>query len=216
MRIHALWDRPAGKLNRDGKKDSLTCFFEIFKWSLVAFQIGPVRMFTKVRKVFNSGSFGCKVLFSTIYSVVKPSVSSDIEASTNAREKFLRFFISKIDNIRLVPSLFIWYATRLLRSLAELSDFVKHMKPTSSPNNAVPSNIIKDVFDRIGPSIQVIIYSCLACSTVPSCFKHVVEPLLQKHNLDVKYLKKKNDCPCLSFLSCLRCLKKLLSQLLPF
>ena len=46
-------------------------------------------------------------------------------------------------------------------SLEELRDIVRVMKPSTSPNDAVPSKIIKDVFDSIGPSIQVILNSCL-------------------------------------------------------
>ena len=45
-------------------------------------------------------------------------------------------------------------------SLAELSDLVKHKNLLLPPHDAVLSNIIKDAFDIIGPSIQLIINSC--------------------------------------------------------
>jgi len=58
------------------------------------------------------------------------------------------------------------------------------MKPTTSSYDSIPSSILKDVFDVVGPSIQVILNSCLASRTVPMCFKHaVVQPQLKKHNL---------------------------------
>ena len=60
------------------------------------------------------------------------------------------------------------------------------MKPSTSPNDAIPSQIIKDAIESIDPSILIIINACLVSGTVPSCFKHaVVQPLLKKHNLDV-------------------------------
>ena len=72
-------------------------------------------------------------------------------------------------------------------SLEELRDIVRVMKPSTSPNDAVPSKIIKDVFDSIGPSIQVILNSCLTRGFVPASFKQaVVQPLLKNHNLDAK------------------------------
>lgn len=82
------------------------------------------------------------------------------------------------------------------------------MKPTSSPHDAVPSNIIKHAFDTIGPSIQEIINSCLISSTISACFRHVVvQPLPIKSNLDVKC--QQNYCPISK--RHFRCLEKLFS-----
>ena len=90
------------------------------------------------------------------------------------------------------------------------------MKPTAFPHDAIPSSIIKDVFDAVGPSIQIILNSCLTSGTVPSCFKHaVVQPLLKKHNLDAKCLNNYRPISKLPFIS--KVLEKaVLSQLTPF
>lgn len=81
-------------------------------------------------------------------SAVKPPISLDKmidEASTDICKNFLKFFISKIDNIRspfpppssnMLPG--CSGATDTLHqfqhmSFAEFRDLVKHMKPTSSP-----------------------------------------------------------------------------------
>lgn len=45
---------------------------------------------------------------------------------------------------------------------------------------AMPSHIIKDTFDMVSPSIQVVINCSLATGIVPACFKHtVVQPQLK-------------------------------------
>ncbi len=54
------------------------------------------------------------------------------------------------------------------------------MKSTTSLHDVVPSHIIKDVFDIIGPIIQGIINSCLVSGIVPVCFKQAVVQLLLK------------------------------------
>lgn len=91
-----------------------------------------------------------------------------------------------------------------------------HLKTTSSPQDIVPSHIIKDTFDTVGTSIQTIINSCLTTGTVPACFKHaVVQPMLKKPNLDTGCLKNYRPISKLSFIS--KILEKVvLSQLLPF
>ena len=101
-------------------------------------------------------------------------------------------------------------------SLEELRDIVRVMKPSTSPNDAVPSKIIKDVFDSIGPSIQVILNSCLTRGFVPASFKQaVVQPLFKKHNLDAKCPRNYRPISKLPFIS--KILEKVvLSQLLAF
>lgn len=90
------------------------------------------------------------------------------------------------------------------------------MKPTSSPQDAVPSQIIKDTFVIVGPSIQVIITFCLATSTAPTSLKHaVVQLCLKKPNLDARCLENYRPISKLSFIS--KVLEKVvLSQLLRF
>ena len=59
------------------------------------------------------------------------------------------------------------------------------MKPTTCSLDIVPTPLLKQVFNIIGPSLLSIINSSLATGVVPSCFKHaVIQPLLKKSNLD--------------------------------
>ena len=129
---------------------------------------------------------------------------------------FLKCFIDKINHIRqsFTPSSPVTSLHHLgVRpsalfdhflpvSLEELRDIVRVMKPSTSPNDAVPSKIIKDVFDSIGPSIQVILNSCLTRGFVPASFKQaVVQPLLKKHNLDAKCPRNYRPISKLPFIS---------------
>lgn len=217
------------KAERRWKKDRLTVSLEMFKSSLATFQTAAKKAKAKhLSDLISKHSGRPKILFSTINSVVKPPVSPDIEASTDICEEFLNFFIKKIDNIRnqfpLSPPVMLSGCSSVTASfhqfqhmsLEELSNLIKPMKPTSTSQESVPSSIIKDAFDTVGPSIQVIINSCLAYGTVPACFKHaIVQPLLKKHNLDVQCLNNYRPISKLPFIS--KVLEKaVLSQLLPF
>lgn len=52
-----------------------------------------------------------------------------------------------------------------------------------------PLCTLKEVFETIGPKIQAIINSSLACGVVPPHFKHaVVKPPSEKPNLDTSAL----------------------------
>lgn len=91
-----------------------------------------------------------------------------------------------------------------------------HMKPITSAHDVMPSHIIKDMFDIIGPSIQVITNSCLASGTVPACFKHkIVQTPHKTHNLDVKCWNNYQPFSNLPFVSKIM-EKTVLSILQPF
>ncbi len=141
---------------------------------------------------------------------------------------FLRFFVEKIDGFR--SSFIPFYSNTLLEcpvntvkfnsfqpvSLFDLRNLVMQVKSTTSPQDVVPSDIIKGSFDIIGSSIQTIINSCLVSGTVPAFLKHaVVHPLLKKPNVDVKCLNNYRPISKLPFL--LKVMEKVVqSQLLPF
>ena len=217
------------KAERRWKKDHLTVSFDIFKNALLTYQAAAKKARTKhFSDIINKNSHRPQILFGTINSIINPHVSPDADASTDICEKFLKFFTEKIENIRsqfnpspsdITPGCSgatVIFNTFKQVSLEELREIVSHMKPTSSPHDVVPSHIIKDTFDTVGPSIQNIINSCLVSGTVPSCFKHaVVQPLLKKHNLDAKCLKNYRPISKLPFIS--KVMEKVvLSQLQPF
>ncbi len=93
---------------------------------------------------------------------------------------------------------------------------MKQTKSSTSPYDVVPSDFLKEALDIVGPSIQVIINSCLVSGTVPVFLKHaVVQPLLKKPNADINCLNNYRPISKLPFLS--KILERVvLSQLLPF
>ena len=184
MRPSALSDRLA--IYR--KRITSLSPFEIFKTALASFQAAAKKK-ARAKHLSNMVSKHSNrpyILFSTINSFINPLNSPVADVSTDTCEKFLKFFTDKIE-IRLftpssptppdysgAPVIFNQFQPI---SLTELRDLVLHMKPTASPHDAIPSSIIKDAFDAVGPSIQVILNSCLTSGTVLTCFKHaVVQP----------------------------------------
>lgn len=89
-------------------------------------------------------------------------------------------------------------------------------KSSYSTSDALPSDFFKVAFITIGPSIHVIIISCLVSGTVPVFLKHgVVQPLLKKPNADINCLNNYRPISKLPFLS--KVLERVvLSQLLSF
>ncbi len=73
------------------------------------------------------------------------------------------------------------------------------VKSETSPQNVVPSDIIKGSFDKIGSSIQTIINSCLVSGTVPAFLKQAV--VLKNPNVDVKCLNNYRPISIWPFLS---------------
>ena len=187
---------------RKWKKDHLTVSFQIFKNSLATFQTAAkAARVIHFSNIISEHVHRPKILFSTLNSIINPQAPSQVEPSTDICTTFMKCFIDKINHIRqsFTPSSPVTSLHHLgVRpsalfdhflpvSLEELRDIVRVMKPSTSPNDAVPSKIIKDVFDSIGPSIQVILNSCLTRGFVPASFKQaVVQPLFKKHNLDAK------------------------------
>ena len=165
------------RAERKWKKDHLPFSLEIFRNSLSNFQAAAKNARAKhFSDIISKHSNRPRILFNTINSIVNPQVSPEVEASTNSCEEFLKFFIEKIDHIRAQftpvvsdtsPQFPIPTATfdRFQAvSCTDLWDIVKHMKPSTAPHDPIPSQITKDAFDAIGPSIQLVLNSCLACS----------------------------------------------------
>lgn len=90
-------------------------------------------------------------------------------------------------NCPVVTAIFIQFSQI---SVVALRHTVRHMKPTVSPHDVVPSRIIKATFDTTSPSFQSIINLPLASDIVPACFTHaVLQPMHDKQNLDVNCLE---------------------------
>lgn len=158
---------------------------------------------------------------------MNPALSAAPIINSDVCENFLHFFTEKIENIRALfpppdpfpaipPHPIATFCHSNPVSLVDLKDIVLHMKTTSSPGDEVPCPILKEAFDIVGPSLQLIINTCLSSGSIPACLKHAtVQPLLKKHNLDPKYLNNYRPISKLPFIS--KVLEKVvLSQLSPF
>lgn len=70
-------------------------------------------------------------------------------------------------------------------SLLTLKRLVEQLNNTNPIHDTLPSRIVKDCFDVIGPSILSLLNSSLLSGCVPSAFKHaIVQPVLKRRNLD--------------------------------
>ena len=137
-----------------------------------------------------------RVLFNTIDFLLNALQIACIEASPAVCENFLHFFIGKVASIRAqispsaydssvsVPCSAVFDQFEHL-TLSFLQEIVGHLKPSGSPNYAVPPRLFKEVFPTVGPSVIALINSSLSSGVVPESFKHaVVQPLIKKPALD--------------------------------
>lgn len=87
-------------------------------------------------------------------------------------------------------------------SLSLLSEVVLGLRPTDCPLDIIPSKILKQTFNTVGPSLLTLMNFCLSVGSVPEVFKHaVVRPLLKKPNLDPAVLSNFRPVSHLPFLS---------------
>uniref|UniRef100_A0A8C5GQG5 Reverse transcriptase domain-containing protein n=1 Tax=Gouania willdenowi TaxID=441366 RepID=A0A8C5GQG5_GOUWI len=109
---------------------------------------------------------------------------------------FLNFFVNKVEDIRAsittplvslctsVAPVSTWSSFSPV-SLQDIQDLVRKMKPTSSPVDIIPTSLLLNVFDEVGPWLVKLINLSLKSGTVSSYFKHaLVNPILKKPNLD--------------------------------
>ena len=122
--------------------------------------------------------------------------SSTLAPSTEICEKFLNFFIDKIDQIKFQisppdsdPSVIELSPSCLEQfqaiSSSQLSKVVSHMKSTSCHLDVLPARLFKEVFVIICPLVLAIINHSLTNGVFPSGFKRaIVQPLLKKPSLE--------------------------------
>ena len=66
----------------------------------------------------------------------------------------------------------------------------------------LPTRLLREVLDTVGPTILLLINTCLSSGCVPAAFKHaVVQPLLKNPNLDPSILANFRPISQLPFLS---------------
>ena len=183
------------RAERKWKQHKLQVTYEIFKQQLKLYQLSVKEAKADYfAQLINTQAHRPRVLFKTIHSFLNPAVNPADTSITC--EEFLKFFIEKIDNIRLnispvnpLPPQTLEPISPFQRfslvSSSQLSDVVSLLKPSFCPSDIMPSRLFKEVFSILCPIILAIINCSLSNGTVPSSFKHaIVQPLLKKPSLD--------------------------------
>lgn len=131
------------------------------------------------------------MLFKTIDSVLNSPQSDFPGASPELCNKFLNFFLRKVNDIRSAisapasdPSESVPPSAVLQRfepvSLSFLKDIINHMKPSASSLDAVSPRFFKQVFPSIGQFILTFVNSSGSSGVVPTNLKHAVVLTLLK------------------------------------
>ncbi|KAF7664257.1 hypothetical protein LDENG_00183040 [Lucifuga dentata] len=134
-----------------------------------------------------------KVLFDTINSIVSP-ISPQLPIFSNDDcNKFLKYFVDKVANIRdniLPPSSHLSTDSDSLATLncfspvllKDITNLINKIKLSSSSSDIIPTSMFLDVFNPIGPYVVLMINLSLLIGSVPSYFKHATVELLLKKN----------------------------------
>lgn len=158
-----------------------------------------------------------KVLFNVIQSLVAPTAPQVPVYSQEDCNCLMAFFVQKVEEIRasIIPplndlngvcspmfsSVCSWSSFTPV-SLLDVKVLVGKMKPSSSSVDIIPTFLLLNVFDIIGPWVVRLINLSLESGSVPSYFKHaVVNPLLKKPNLDPSEPKNYRPISKLPFMS---------------
>lgn len=116
-------------------------------------------------------------------SFANPLASAVLDVSTTPCEKFLHFFVDKVESVRVTSQNFMKDLS-VARS-AMFEHLVKSLKPTNRPLDVVPAKMLKGVFNTVAPGLLTFIDTCLSSGSVPAALKHaVLRPLLKKPHLD--------------------------------
>lgn len=142
----------------------------------------------------------------------RSQASTRLTPSATLCNDFLCFFVNKISSLQSVippppfnPCVSLpcqsAYQFELI-SLSQLHETVCKVKSTNCSTDAIPSRLLKQVLDSVGPVLLVLINACLSSGCFPTLFKHaVVQPLLKKPNLDPSILSNYRPISNLPFLS---------------
>lgn len=137
--------------------------FDILKENLLKYQKTVKSEESKyLSRVICNNSNKRAVLFSTINPVLNTPQATCLEPSAETCEKFLDFFIDKIEAVRaniLLPSTFSSISTECSAifdqfesvSFDSLKETFVKMKPSSCGMDVVPLSLLKDSFETIGP-----------------------------------------------------------------
>ncbi len=160
------------------KKDRLQISLNILKDSLHKYQKTVRSEKSKyLSNMIYSHSHKPCVLFSTINAVLNNPQSTCLQSSASMCENFLNCFIVFINIYFPSADSFVFTVCPAVFDqfeLASLREIIGKMKPSSCSLDIIPSQILKQTFETIGPKIKSILNSSLASGVVPQLFKHAI------------------------------------------
>ncbi len=119
--------------------------------------------------------------FLTIDSVLNPKLEVSADTSVELCERFLQFFVSRISEVRNnihqctyvplnAPETPAMLSELEPISISTFNDIIFKLKATSAPQDIIPTTLLRQIIDSVGP-----------IGIVPEYCKHaVVQPLLKK------------------------------------
>lgn len=160
---------------RKWKKDKLHVSLGILRDSLTEYQNAvKAAKCQYLSNVISTSSYRPRALFNTIQSQFSYFVDKVASVKQSIKNMSNTFDLCSSP----VRSMFNVFEPV---SLPLLSDVVQGLRLTNCPLDIIPSKMLKQVFNTVGPCLLSFINSCLSSGSVPTVFKHaVVRPLLKK------------------------------------
>ena len=207
--------RACRRAERKWANDRLHVSLHIFRECLASYQRAvKAAKSAYISSFVSNNSHKPQVLFNMLNSLINPRKEAPTVPSPALCESFLNFFIDKISALRPTVSSTVHLPSHPPRTqsavlehfepilLPSLLDAVQHLRPTNCPSDSLPTRLLREVLDTVGPTILLLINTCLSSGCVPAAFKHaVVQPLLKKPNLDPSILANFRPISQLPFLS---------------
>uniref|UniRef100_A0A669E5Z7 Reverse transcriptase domain-containing protein n=1 Tax=Oreochromis niloticus TaxID=8128 RepID=A0A669E5Z7_ORENI len=192
--------RVCSQSERRWKKDRLQISYDILCRSRFLYQNSvKAAKAAFLSDIIETNSHNPRMLFKIFNSVINPCPDSLSSASQALCEQFLNHFSGKVLLLKAshshslvlnpVPVLgcMSTFSHFELLSLPTLKGIIEQLRNSNSVHDILPSRIIKEGFEEIGPCILFLINLSLFVGCVPTAFKHaVVHPVLKKSNFDQK------------------------------
>uniref|UniRef100_A0A672G6V9 Reverse transcriptase domain-containing protein n=1 Tax=Salarias fasciatus TaxID=181472 RepID=A0A672G6V9_SALFA len=151
---------------------------------------------TYFANLVNSNKRNPKVVFDTIQKIVSPSSPTVPISTTDDCNKFLKYFVAKVEDIRqnVSPSNVNMTSMSSITcswslfpdvSMEDFMEILRKMKPSSCPFDVLPTSLLYKVIDVVAPHVVNLINVSLSTGLVPNFLKQAaISPILKKPNLD--------------------------------
>uniref|UniRef100_A0AAX7SWL5 Reverse transcriptase domain-containing protein n=1 Tax=Astatotilapia calliptera TaxID=8154 RepID=A0AAX7SWL5_ASTCA len=181
---------------RKWRNDRLQSSYDILRISRSKFQTAArIAKAAFLSKIITTNGDNPRILFKIFNSVVNPCPSMPLPCSLGLCEKFSNYFLYKVLSLKstlplVTDSMSIPDCSATLYqfepvSLSTLKRLIYKLNNTNSVHDALPSRIVKDCFNAIGPCLLSILNFSLLSGYVPAALKHaIIQPVLKKRNLD--------------------------------